>query len=255
MTRLSTHGILLLIMEALSARQTQILKALIDEYIETALPVGSLALEKKYNLGVSPATIRNEMAALTKAGFLKQPYTSAGRVPTPSAMKFYINQLMEEKKLSVADEVRAKEGVWEVRNDFDVLMDKATRALSQKTKTLSVAATVDGSTWSHGYSQVFNNPEFNNFQVCQNLFSLIEQEKRLVELFFGKFTGLSQIEVLFGEELGWEYFDPVGIVATRFNVRGNEGAIGVIGPFRLNYSAVIPVVRYFGDLVEQVAKK
>ena len=89
----------------LTARQTQILKSLIDEYIETAVPVGSDALEKKYNLGVSPATIRNEMVALTKLDFLRQPHTSAGRIPTPLAMKFYIDQLMEEKlkMLSILD--------------------------------------------------------------------------------------------------------------------------------------------------------
>ena len=107
---------------ALSARQTQILKALIDEYIETAEPVGSEALDKKYNLGVSPATIRNEMSALTKAGYLKQPHTSAGRIPTAVAMKFYIDQLMEEKQMSLAEEVKAKEEVWDVRDDFDQLL-------------------------------------------------------------------------------------------------------------------------------------
>src|SRR3972149_7736971 len=97
--------------DGLTSRQTQILKTIIDEYIETALPVGSENLDKKYNLGVSPATIRNEMSSLTKAGYLKQPHTSAGRIPTPTAMKFYIDQLMEEKKMSLAEEVKAKEDV------------------------------------------------------------------------------------------------------------------------------------------------
>ena len=63
--------------DSLTSRQTQILKTIIDEYIETAEPVGSDALDKKYNLGVSPATIRNEMVALTKSGYLRQPHTSA----------------------------------------------------------------------------------------------------------------------------------------------------------------------------------
>src|SRR3990172_6835296 len=103
--------------DGLTARQTQILKAIIDEYIETADPVGSEALEKKYNLGVSPATIRNEMVSLTKTGYLRQPHTSAGRIPSPNAMKFYIGQLMEEKQMSLTDEVKAKEEVWDSRGD------------------------------------------------------------------------------------------------------------------------------------------
>ena len=94
--------------DGLTARQTQILKSLIDEYIETAEPVGSESLEKRYNLRVSPATIRNEMVFLTNAGFLRQPHTSAGRVPSPKAMKFYISQLMQEEQMSLTDEVKAK---------------------------------------------------------------------------------------------------------------------------------------------------
>src|SRR3989338_3026007 len=101
--------------DALTARQIQILKHIIDEYIETAEPVGSEALEKKYNLGISPATVRNEMAGLIQKGFLKQPHTSSGRVPTPKAMKLYVDQLMEEKSMSIAEEVKAKEEVWDSR--------------------------------------------------------------------------------------------------------------------------------------------
>jgi len=242
-------------MEALSARQTQLLKALIDEYLETAEPVGSLALEKKYNMGVSPATIRNEMVMLTKNGYLKQPHTSAGRTPTPSAMKFYISQLMEEKQMSVAEEVRAKENVWDSRRDLDELMESATRALSQKTQSLSVAAMDDGSTWVYGHSKVFGCPELSDAHVCASLFSVLEQEKTLADLFFGRLTGTSPIEVLFGSELGWDYFDPVGIVASRFRAGGHEGAIGVVGSYGLNYPSVIPTVRYFGSLISQLSEE
>jgi len=239
-------------MEALTARQTQVLKVLIDEYIETAEPVGSMALEKKYNLGVSPATIRNEMVSLTALGFLKQPHTSAGRVPTPKAMKFYINQLMEERKMGVAEEVKAKEQVWDVRRDFDRLMDSATKALSRATQSLSVAATDDGQVWSYGYSRVFGCPELADRRVCQSLFSVLEQEKRLMELFFSRLSGASSIEVMFGEETGWDFFEPIGIVAARFQAGEREGAIGVIGPYGLNYAQIIPTVRYYGDLIGQL---
>ncbi|KKT65572.1 MAG: heat-inducible transcription repressor HrcA, heat-inducible transcriptional repressor [Candidatus Curtissbacteria bacterium GW2011_GWC1_44_33] len=142
--------------EGLTARQTQILKALIDEYIEAAEPVGSEALDKKYNLGVSPATIRNEMVTLTKLGYLRQPHTSAGRVPAPVAMKFYIDQLMEERQMSLADEVKAKEEVWDSRNDLDELLEEATKALAERTRNVAVAATDKGKVWHAGYSNVFN---------------------------------------------------------------------------------------------------
>jgi heat-inducible transcriptional repressor len=239
--------------DALSARQAQILKALIDEYIETAGPVGSEILEKKYNLGVSSATVRNEMAALKKAGYLKQPHTSAGRVPTPKAVKFYIDQLMEEKEMSLTDEVKAKEEVWDARGDLNRLMEEATQALADHTKSLSVSALDDGRTWHAGLANVFVNPEFEDLRVCADLFSFIEQARSINELFFKRIMGTSPVEVLFGEELGYPQLEPMGIISTHFNVKGHQGAMGVVGPARLSYPTIIPILRYFGNLVEEVA--
>jgi heat-inducible transcriptional repressor len=239
--------------EALTARQTQILKAMIDEYIETAEAVGSENLEKKYNLGVSPATIRNEMVALTRLGYLRQLHTSAGRMPTPKAMKFYVDQLMEEKQMSVAEEVKVKEGVLGKREDIDQLLDEATRALAQSTRALAVAALdEEDKLWRCGYSNLFLNPEFTDLESLSSLFSFLEEIKAMHELFFERMTGLTPVEVLFGEELGWPGFSPVGVVGTRFNIGGKRGALGVIGPARLPYSRVIPVVRYFKDMIEQI---
>jgi len=240
--------------EGLSDRQTQILKALITEYIETAEPVGSLALDKKYELGVSPATIRSEMANLTEGGFLRQPHTSSGRIPTPSAMKFYINQLMDEKQVSLAEEVRHKEGVRGHRRDLDGLMDYVTRSLAVKTNCMALATTEEGRIWSHGIANIFASPEFYNYQVCRSLFEIIDERRTLRELFFEKLAGVSAVEVLFGEELGWEFFDTIGVVAARFRHGETNGAIGVIGPYRLNYASVIPALRNMGQLITSLSE-
>lgn len=242
--------------DGLTARQTQILKTIIDEYIATAEPVGSEAMDKKYNLGVSPATIRNEMVALTRAGYLRQPHASAGRIPSPLAMKFYIDQLMDEKKMSLVDEVKAKEEVWDSRDDVDRLMNEATHALANRTKSLAVAALKDKKDrfWQAGHSYIFQNPEFADVQVCQNLFSIFDELDKLDRLFFG-IEAPSPLEVLFGEELGIPELAPTGIIATHFNIKGKPGALGVIGPARVNYGTIIPILRYFGNLIEEVANQ
>lgn len=239
--------------DGLTARQTTILKILVDEYIENASPVGSENLEKKYELGVSPATIRNEMSQLTKLGYLKQPHTSAGRVPTPKAMKFYIDQLMEEKKMSLTDEVKAKEEVWDVRNDINALLRGAAQALAMRTGSLAVAVSDEGRAWHAGYSNVFAYPEFTDRDVCSSLFELIEETKRLEELFFGK-LGNTQVEVVFGEDLGWPGFADVSVVGTVFPVGNSKAALGVIGPARFSYGRVIPILRYFGNMIQEVAE-
>src|SRR3990167_3081157 len=138
----------------LTDRQSQILKAIIDEFTATAEPVGSIILEKKYNLGISPATIRNEMMSLTKSGFLKQPHTSAGRTPTPMALKYYVRELVKEEELSVAEEVAVKEKVWDHRFQSDKFLNCLTKALADKTKSLAVTCTSTGDLFHAGEAHI-----------------------------------------------------------------------------------------------------
>jgi len=240
-------------MQGLTNRQTQILKALVDEYIENAGPVGSEILEKKHNLGVSSATIRNEMVELTQMGFLKQPHTSAGRVPTSKAMKFYIDQLMEEKKLSITEEVKAKEEVWDVRDNLEDLIAETVHAMAGKTGSLALAVShADDKVWHSGYANVFTNPEFSDVQVCMNLFSLLEEINALQEIFFERLVGMSGIGLLFGDDLGWPVYDPITVVGSTARVGGKEIALGIISPARLTPRA-IPIVKYYKNLLEEVA--
>ena len=238
-------------MNALTSRQTQILKALIDEYIETAEPVGSGPLEKKYNLGVSPATIRNEMNLLTKSGFLKQPHTSAGRIPTSGAMKFYIDQLMEEKQMSLADEVKAKEEVWDDRADFNKFANEMTHSLADRTGGMAITAMQDGSVWQAGHANLFLYPEFGNIASCASLFGFMDEDDQLIDLFFNRFPIETAFDVLFTEDMGFRNM-PVGIVAAHFNVKGRNGALGVIGPVRQSYSHIVPMIRYYRSMLEEI---
>jgi heat-inducible transcriptional repressor len=239
--------------DALTARQTKLLKCLVDEYILTAEPVGSEALDKKYNLEVSPATIRNEMVDLTRKGYLRQPHTSAGRVPTPKAMKFYIDQLMEERQMSVSEEVKAKEEISRVKDDINRLMDEATRTLAETTKSLAVGTIDDLGTWQAGFSNVFQQPEFvENLRISMNLFSLLDETRRLHELFFERMTGMSPIEVIFGEDLGWSDLGFISVAGTRFRLYERECALGVFGSERMEFPRVIPVLRYFRNLMQDI---
>ncbi len=237
----------------LTPRQTQILKAIIEEYINTAEPVGSQALEKKYSLGVSPATIRNEMAALTDSGFLRQPHTSAGRVPTSMALRFYVDHLMQEKRLSVAEEVSAKEQVWDARNNFDKLLRQATLALATRTRALSLASTDQGDIYYAGAANILDMPEFFDIDVTRTILSLLDQQARLHQLFYERSYGQETVHIVFGSDLNWPYFDPIGIAFSHFSAGSHgQGTLAVVGPCRLNYPQVVPTLRYFSDLISQL---
>lgn len=240
-------------MDDLTQRQIQVLKCLVEEYINTAGPVGSDVLEKKYSLGISPATIRNEMAALSEKGYLKQLHTSAGRIPTPKALHFYVDQIMEERKLSTTEEVAAKERLFSKKDDFGEVMHEATRALADSVHSLAIAATEEGEIWHAGYANILDIPEFYNIDVTSKVLGLLEEAGRIKELFFKYPLWEGPVEVLFGEEIGWPNFASVGVIACRFETPSCKGTLGVIGPTRFNYSVVVPVVRYFGQLISEAA--
>ncbi len=241
-------------MTDLTDRQIAILKAIIEEYIETAEAVGSETLDKKYNLGISPATIRNEMVKLTKTGYLRQSHTSAGRTPTPTAMKFYIKELMKTRELSVAEEVAAKEKVWDYRQDFDRLLRETTRALAERTKVLALSTDEKGNLYYAGTANILDMPEFYDIDLTRGLLTLLERFDFWENLASRVIDGEDPIHLLLGEDLGQKYLEPCSFVFTHYEVPRHKGVLGIVGPCRLNYPAVIPVVRYFGNLIEEIGR-
>ncbi|MBI2028970.1 hypothetical protein HYT02_00995 [Candidatus Gottesmanbacteria bacterium] len=236
----------------LSNRQIQILKAVIEEYIETALPVGSETLDKKFNLGISPATIRNEMVKLTTAGFLRQPHTSAGRTPSPKALRYYVSNLLKQKDISVAEEVAVKEKVWDKRHKLDKLLKEATSVIAQRTHSLSLTTTEEGDIYYAGTGYILQLPEFYNLEMTRRLFLLLEEYDYWRKIFL---TGedVADFKVIVGEELGAE-FDSCGMVFTRFKIPGHGfGSMGVIGSNRLDYGYIIPFLQYMKGLITEIS--
>ncbi len=235
----------------LTPRQVEILKAVIEEYIATAEAVGSETLDKKFNLGVSPATIRNEMVRLTEMKLLHQPHTSSGRAPTPDALRFYVDVLMKPRHMSVTEEMSVKEKIWDVRQEVDKVMREATKALAYKTKTLAITATDDGDIFYSGVGNLLDMPEFFDYELTHSLFDSIEQFDywwKLVE------RHSDPLVILLGDELGGKALSQCGYVYQRFETPHVKGSIGVVGPFRLDYPAIVPVVRYMGNLLSEIGK-
>lgn len=117
----------------LTPRRQRILRAIVEHYIETAEPVGSKAIAQLAQLSCSSATIRNDMAALEKMGYLEQPHTSAGRIPSPKGYRIYVNELMEEHKLSIQETERINESLHLKMRELDRVIDQAGKLVSQFT--------------------------------------------------------------------------------------------------------------------------
>lgn len=117
----------------LSERKKQILRTIVESYIETAEPIGSKAIAEKAGLSCSSATIRNEMAELEKMGLLEQPHTSAGRIPSVAGYRFYVNELMEEHKLTMQETQSINEQLHLKMEELDRVIDQAGKMVSQLT--------------------------------------------------------------------------------------------------------------------------
>jgi len=234
----------------LTDRQIKILKAIIDEYINSALPVGSVTIEKKYGLGISPATIRNEMVNLTENGFLKKVHSSSGRVPTPMALKYYVNNLMKEQQLSLAEEVSVKEKVWDYRHEIDQLLRAVTRELAAKTKELAVATTDQGDIYTAGIANILDFPEFFDIDLTKSLLSYLDETDYWWDM-INRSDSDEPLGILLGTDLG-EIFEPCGLIYRRFEAGERKGFVGVIGPARVNFGRVFPTVRYFGELMDEI---
>lgn len=241
-------------MHNLTQRQVEILRSIIEEYIETADPVGSETIEKKHNLSASPATIRNEMVKLSEYGYLKKPHSSAGRIPTANGMKFYVRELMKEKELSTVEEVALKEKVWDYRERMQRFLKEATRSLAEKTNTLAIATTDDGDIYCSGYANILEMPEFFDIDVTKTLLEALDEYDSF-ESIFAKTHDDDGIHVLIEDELGSSFRGPYGFIFTEYATPLHvQGRIGVLGPARLRYTSIIPTVRYFADLINTSAK-
>src|SRR5690554_3188689 len=114
----------------LGERKLQILQAIIEDYITTAEPVGSRTIAKKYGIGISSATIRNEMSDLEEMGYLEQPHTSAGRIPSDKAYRLYVDKLMKTTAPS-------KEQMEAIKEYYEKKLEETEKVIIQTAKVLS----------------------------------------------------------------------------------------------------------------------
>jgi len=239
--------------DQLSERQTKLLRAVIEEYITTSEPVGSQNLVERYNLKVSPATVRNEMAALMEMGYLTQPHTSGGRVPTDLGLRFYINSLMEEVELPVLQEVSLKQRLWQERFDLEKMLRQAVVGLAEITSGLAVVQTSDERLLASGMAKILDYPEFFDIDVTRAALHLADDHELCRDL-FGKAKEDQEVTVLIGEELGLSNLKACGLILAPFAAGKVSGVVGVLGPDRMNYAQIIPAVRYVGRLLSEVGQ-
>lgn len=148
----------------LDERKIKILSAIINDYIATAEPIGSRTIARRYRIGISPATIRNEMADLEELGYVFQPHTSAGRVPSHKGYRFYVDFLMPDRKLTKREQLAIKKLFEERNSEFEDLIEEAARVISNLTS----------------YTAVFLGPQLDTSRLKFIQINRIDKEKGLI---------------------------------------------------------------------------
>lgn len=239
-------------MSKLNERQENLLKVIIEEFITSAEPVGSDTIVKKYDLGVSPATVRNEMVKLADEGYLEKAYSSSGRVPTPVGFRYYIQKLMPENKLPVSSEVALRQRLYDKRFKEDELLRDAVKALSEETKKMSLGTIENGPFYYAGISNILDNPEFFDIDLTKTVLDLLDEQQFLWDT-LSRVVSEDPTTVLIGSEMGgMSSLAPCSLVFTRYHLGNRQGYLGVLGPSRMSYPQIMPRVRYIGSLIEEL---
>ena len=225
----------------LTERQKEILRAVIREFMEEAEEVGSLSLVEKYDLGVSSATIRNEMVKLMGLGLLEKSHISSGRLPTDQALRLYVTNIIGRRELKPMVSVEIRKGIYRDRFDKDVVIKSILDILSKETESL-VFLILDNQIRYFGVSQLFKYSEFGeNIEKLKKVINILEDENYLRNM-VSKFTN-SGVSLLIGGESGVKEFTDCAIAFIRIPFWDqNHSYVGVIGSKRMDYSIVIPAL-------------
>lgn len=229
----------------LSDRRQLILSALIEEYVSRALPVGSRTLTERYSLGVSPATVRNDLSALEDAGFITQPHTSAGRIPTDAGYRAFVDELLNSDEL--IQEPLSSSMVEELRRsaaELDELLEQTSSVLSRLTNCLSIVADSTGRPHRIGLGSLLMKPEFSDSATLAPVVEMVEDTPALLQM-LDRATAVAEDDLMvsIGTENAESALRPVSVIAGTFGHGESEGIVAVIGPTRMNYEGVIRAVR------------
>jgi len=235
----------------LTERQKLILDKITQEYINSAKPVSSQLLEKKYNFGICPATMRIEMQKLTDKGYLYQPHTSAGRVPTDKAYRSLVDDFFEKEFLTFNEGFLNEIGQMEKEiKDSLKFIQILTKRVAEITSNLTVSyLSKEKVILKEGWEEILKEPEFKDSDYFLKFVRMTEDWEESFE----DFDIISGIKVYIGKENPLSKArDFSTIISPCFFPKDSEGILAILGPKRMDFAKNINLIqsltKYFADL-------
>jgi len=225
----------------MTERQKQLLKNIVNQYIEKAQPVGSGLLCEKIKPGVSSATIRNEMIELIGQGYLFQPHLSAGRLPSLKGIEYYVTHLLETKDLSEYQK-KTLAKIKKQEKQKRELMKLLAKKISDLTGQLSILAFTNNDFYYTGLTNLFNQPEFQEHSAVYSISQIVDHLDKIMANVFN--LPKKQTHVLIGKKNPFgNYCSAILAYCPKY------GLIGIIGPTRMQYNKNIAFIDYTRKLL------
>lgn len=229
----------------MNTRQRQVLSAIVELYTKTAIPVGSQALLEHFQFPVSSATLRNDMVELEAEGYLYQPHTSAGRIPTDAGYRFYVEEMMGDEDLSREDQRRLQKELLIMKAKQARTGRSTARLLSALSGNLAVSGLIDKEEfYDFGMKELMEKPEF---QEIDELCRLVETLDSLDEKLDGIMLKLKDGEthIFIGDENPIKEISNCSMVVAPYKDKdGEQGVLAIIGPKRMDYAKNKSLIEY-----------
>jgi transcriptional regulator of heat shock response len=222
-------------------RQKQLLRELIAQYVKTAQPVASSLLVDKLGEPVSSATIRAEMAELEKDGFIIQPHTSAGRIPTEKGYCFFVDNFLETKNLNVKERNKILKVVGENFTERETQKNLA-KVLAEISGETVILAFEKNDIYYTGLTNLFSKPEFENKELVMDISSVIDH---LDSVIFKIFDASEKVDIRIGSDC--EFSGHCSSVVAKLN---NFSLLAMIGPIRMDYQKNFELINFVSNIKE-----
>ena len=229
----------------LKERQKIILEAIIREYIHTARPIASAELLEDLDLNISPATVRSEMVRLDELGYLEQPHTSAGRVPTDQGYRFFVDHAVEVMPLDRSERNQIR-GLF-ANETFEDFARECSKTISHLASAFTAIGIDDDILTDRGFTEILDEPEFQDIKHIKQFGKLIdlldEDMQRLIEN--------NEERIFIGAENPLKEAQPYTMMITHWShPKGFDGFLAILGPKRMNYQKNISLIRYLNSFYD-----
>ncbi len=234
----------------LEERKKRVLQIIIEDYIDSAEPVGSKTVTQNHNIEASPATIRFDMADLEKKGYIKKPHTSAGRIPSDKGYRYFIDNIMGTEEISQQEALRIKQLVENLRKQQEAFIDTIGELLSALSGNTSVI--VSGDKYKNitvsGISKMLRQPEFSAADKICDVVETLEKHDLLTTVLEEYINEDEELSIHVGSE---NTVAPLRHCSVAVMPYAENGIVCVVGPTRMDYGRTASVIRCFSRLLEE----